>query len=295
MSISLAVRKQKIAREIRVLDDEISHSISNIGLDQEIFYDSESILNNIDSFMHASPSHPTHRFCCGFRLWKSVPKEGNEDHWMYSLCSAEETHFPAPIDESYGRKDFVEVGNNFTNQEGILGLVKRHDVIYHDPGVALIIYSEAGSDVETVDGTISIDVEQFIRSAHMVHPYSASASIHEMFKLLLEWQWAFLYAESDEPMALIANDFLNNLNLHVDRDGTDPVVTSLMKLPDQQVAQYFKTGTCSLNDTAPECPIDFKVWLIEKNIVQLLDRNIKDLFDISIKRIRAQRRYDAIN
>jgi len=96
-------------------------------------------------------------------------------------------------------------------------------------------------------------------------------------------------------MAIISNDFLTSLGLDVRRNGSDPVVSAFMTLPDQQVAQYFKSGTCSINEETPECPLDVKIWLIEKNVIKLDGNEIKELSNLCIKKIKAQRSYDALN
>ena len=107
-----------------------------------------------------------------------------------------------------------------------------------------------------------------IQKLQMTHPYTAACSLHEFFKLLLEWQWALLYADNDEPAAQLASDVLDHFELHVDEVDSNEVVRDLMGLPDMQVAQYVKTGECALNQVTPEMPLSFKLWATTNQVME---------------------------
>lgn len=290
MATSASIKKRKALVHMAELDKHISSLIDQMELDRNIYDTPESVIQQIDPWLHVPLSSPTGRFTCAYRLWNSVPKEGNEDHWMYDLCTSQDGYIVRPMDEFYGHSGVHDAAIKYTGhiKEGLLLKVLRHDNFYVDLGVGSLIYTQVGG----IDPSL---LEEYARELLMVHPYSAGLSIHEAFKIFLEWQWAYYYAESTELMAVKSNEFLTGLGLDVRRDGVDPVVSAFMTLPDQQVAQYFKTGTASLNEETPECPLDVKMWLIEKNIMKLSEVDAKQLSDFCIRKIKAQRSYDALN
>lgn len=297
MAVSTSIKKRRILNEMSELDEGISRLVNQMGLDSSEYGTAESVIRNIDSWLQVPLSRLNNRFTCSHRLWKSIPKLGKENHWMYDTCTSDDDYIQVPMDEEYGRMDYLETGIEFIQENDIFGVVSKHITLYKKPGLAALVYSEARNEIPVGDGSESryIDVDSFVRRTMMIHPYYGSPSFHEAFKLLLEWQWAYYYADSIEPMAVTSNEFLLSLGLDVRRNGVDPVVSAFMTLPDQQVAQYFKTGTCSINEDLPECPLDVKIWLIEKGIIGLDDMRMMELSNLCIRKIKAQRSYDAIN
>ena len=297
MAVSTSIKKRRILNEMSELDEGISRLVNQMGLDSSEYGTAESVIRNIDSWLQVPLSRLNNRFTCSHRLWKSIPKLGKENHWMYDTCTSDDDYIQVPMDEEYGRMDYLETGIEFIQENDIFGVVSKHITLYKKPGLAALVYSEARNEIPVGDGSESryIDVDSFVRRTMMIHPYYGSPSFHEAFKLLLEWQWAYYYADSIEPMAVTSNEFLLSLGLDVRRNGVDPVVSAFMTLPDQQVAQYFKTGTCSINEDLPECPLDVKSWLIGKGIIGLDDMRMMELSNLCIRKIKAQRSYDAIN
>lgn len=221
-----------------------------------------------DSFI---PPYETKRYHGTFRLWKSVPREEYESHWTSEVCTANQKYFAMFMEEYYGKNDLL--GNYFTSvnakhghepnsNETALSVVGKHDVLLKIDGVGLLIWTEAVSDL------LNIDVIPFIKHRFMVHPYCASPSVHEFFRLLLEWQWAYQNLGSREIMANVANEYLGTLGLDVSNTD-DKVVQSLLSLPDQQVSQYIKTGQSWLNEEEVDCPEEFYNWT--KEIMELIN------------------------
>jgi hypothetical protein len=56
-----------------------------------------------------------------------------------------------------------------------------------------------------------------------------------------------------------------------------------MQLPDMQIAQYFKTGTCSLPEIAPPEPVEFKLWAAKIGIFNLHKREFADMYEICLR------------
>lgn len=226
----------------------------------------------VDQMLELEFSHPTTRFCCSYRVWKSVPKKGLENHWMYASCSSDDLYLQRPMDEEYGRQDYLNTGVSFIQENDIFGVVSRHDNLYKSPGLASIVYSEAQPDVPSSSNTGEvkhIDVESFVRSTMMIHPYYGSPSMHELFRLLLEWQWAYLEGGSQEPMAETSHLLLKDLGITIKSKSN--LIDALMALPDQQVSQFYKTGDCTLNEECPELPLIFKFWCVAKRLIHVKD------------------------
>ena len=265
-SVETQINKEKVNKLYDLLEKKVESLISNYGdYEDPISAASDYVDENLDLGF----SHPDRRFCCSYRMWKSVPKEGREDHWMYASCSSDETYMQIPMDEEYGRTDYLNTGVEFIQENNIFGVVSRHDTLYKQPGLAAVVYSEAHNEVPTEGGYKYVDVEAFVRRTMMIHPYYGSPSMHEFFKLLLEWQWAFLEGGSSEPMAETSHLFLNKLG--ITGKSNTRLLQELMDLPDQQVAQYYKKGYCELNEECPEVPLIFKFWSVSRGVMHVRD------------------------
>lgn len=268
MKIFKSVETQLFKEKVNKLYDLLGQKVESLMPDYTDYEDPITAASDyVDRELELAFSHPYQRFCCSYRMWKSTPKLGKESHWMYDSCSSDETYMQIPMDEEYGRMDYLNTGVEFIQQNNIFGVVSRHDTLYRQPGLAAIVYSEAHSEVPTENGYRYVDVDSFVRKTMMIHPYYGSPSMHEFFKLLLEWQWAFLDGGSTEPMAEISNSFLSNLGLSVKSNNN--LIQALMSLPDQQVAQYYKNGYCELNEDCPEVPLIFKFWSLSRGIMHV--------------------------
>jgi hypothetical protein len=266
-NLSNQIKIEALRETIDELEVSLYKSLASTGFDLDLFESEDDVINQIGS-MFSPFITPAIRFRYGFRVWKSVPISEQPDHWMAPTCSSTDTHMNVPMDELYGRTEFKDIlmDSDFLNK------VVSHVVIYNIPGGASIIYNE-----------LTPGSEHLIKQYQMIHPYPGAPSLHELFKLLLEWQWAYVYAESREPMAEVAHEILTSLGLHVDQQNSVQPVRSLMQLPDMQVAQYFKTGTCSLPEIAPPEPVEFKLWLAKKGILNLHNKQFADIYEICLQ------------
>jgi hypothetical protein len=266
-NLSNQIKIEALKEKIDELEVSLYKSLTGSGIDLDLFESEDDIINHIGS-MFIPFATPAIRFRYGFRVWKSVSISEQPDHWMVPTCSSTDTHMNVPMDELYGRTEFKDIlmDSDFLNK------VVSHVVIYNIPGGASIIYNE-----------LTPGSEHLIKQYQMIHPYPGAPSLHELFKLLLEWQWAYVYAESREPMAEVAHEILTSLGLHVDQQDSVQPVRSLMQLPDMQVAQYFKTGTCSLPEIAPPEPVEFKLWLARIGILNLHNKQFADIYEICLQ------------
>jgi hypothetical protein len=262
-SISNQIKIKALRDKITEIEGTVYASLAAHGFDLDSFASEDEIIDNMGSMFNLFTT-PSVRFRYGFRVWKNIPIEEQPEHWMAPTCSSTDTHMNIPMDELYGRSEFRDILMN----TGFLERIVNHVVIYNIPGGASIIYNE-----------LTPGSEHLIKQYQMIHPYPGAPSLHELFKLLLEWQWAYVYADSREPMAEVANEILTSLGLHIDQQTSVEPVKSLMELPDMQVAQYFKTGTCSLPDTAPVEPTAFKLWAAKSGVLNINKKEFADIYE----------------
>jgi hypothetical protein len=249
MKISPTIRRQMLLDAEKKLNQEVAQALLSASLDPDDYADEEAAISAIASTIEYMPGSSNVRFTGAYGLWSSIPKAGNEAHWMHDLCSATDSYMLFPIDELYGRTDLYDA----LQDNDFLGPILLHVVVYHQPNLAAIAYTEINATTH--------------RRLNNFHPYFSSPTLHEFLKLLMEWQWALYFADNSEPMAVLSDNVLKTLNLDV-RNEDDPIVSFLMSLPDQQVFQYMKIGSCQHNDEEPPASDAFRIWALKKGFVK---------------------------
>ena len=257
MRLTNSVQKIALEDKLSKLRPLLDVSIRDAGFDPADYADVQGLIDTLPGMLSVISDGDPARFRGGYRLWASVPRSDHPDHWMNPLCSSTETHMPMTVDELHGREDYKSTVLNHTGAD-FLRMIEKHLTLFHHEGLAHIIYTQVDSDVGA----------GIIEKLQMTHPYTAACSLHEFFKLLLEWQWALLHADNTEPVAQLASDVLEYFELHVDEEDSNEVVRDLMALPDMQVAQYVRTGECSLNQTTPDMPLSFRLWAATNNLME---------------------------
>lgn len=278
-------------KKLTIIKGTLSHKMRALGVDEKVFLDKEdgNILglfprvfsdyskDSGDDLRSDTiiPQYRDDRFYREIRFWRSEDSNIYGSHWMQDKCTTRSTYFPMFMEEVYGRHDVltsyfdshsVFEESNHPNDK-VLGLVTNHDIIFEITGIASIVYTGFGSN-----NRYKIDAKDFTRHLLSSHPYCNSSTLHELFKILLEWQWAYTELDSREPIAEVANKFLITLGLNIKDVDNNSVVKSLMSLPDQQLAQYIKTGECHLVEEDPGCPEEFANWCMD----------IMDLINLSV-------------
>jgi hypothetical protein len=116
--------------------------------------------------------------------------------------------------------------------------------------IAFIVYSELDSIYVDTVGT---------QKGWEMHPQCRAHTIHELFRLIIEWAWAYTELGNDEPMAAVCHDILRSLQmpLNVRNDLLETV-------PAQPVAKYIMNDSTALvkDLEEPECPESFKYWIM---------------------------------
>lgn len=266
----LVIKKaNKMSVNVDVLLDQENGNIT--GVLPRIFSDFYQFSGDDLRSNSIIPSFSDKRFYREIRFWKSEKRENYGYHWMQDKCTTRSDYFPMFMEEVYERHDLLTgyfdshgVAPAPEPNDNVLALVTNHNIILEITGIASIVYTGF-----TTNNTVGVDAYDFTRHLLSSHPYCNSSTLHELFKILLEWQWAYVELESREPIAEAANSFLNVLGLNISDQSSNEVVDALMSLPDQQLAQFIKTGECNLQENEPECPKEFLIW--SKEIMDLIN------------------------
>jgi len=268
MKVTKAAKQKMYLDKISSLERDIASDLIENGYNPDLFSDENAVLSKIATMVEIGDYMPAVRFQAGYQIWLSRPKESNPQHWMHDLCSASSTHMPVPVDEEYdGQHRMLDA----LTEGGFLAPIQNHSVMAEVNGKFVITCSEASSQSQDT-----------FRNLHMVHPFASTPTFHELLRVILEWHWAYKHAGNRELMAVVCNDFCEYYDLDVD-DTTNQVVLDLLSMPDCQVAQYVKTGECSLNLEAPKCPDSVKIWAVNKGFVRENLRSIARLYDNCMK------------
>jgi hypothetical protein len=190
-----------------------------------------------------------------FSLWKSVPKTSIGTYANacsandYTLKSMEQvTHGTSSLDTTI--TSFKGITGAAEAGRGVFTTVARHVMIADIAPIALITYSEMD--------------EIYIRTVGPqrlaeVHPQCGAHTVHELFRMIIEWAWAYTELGNDEPMAAVSHDVLRALQMPLN------VRNDLLEMvPPQAVAKYIMGDSTALvrDLESPECPESFKYWLM---------------------------------
>jgi hypothetical protein len=190
-----------------------------------------------------------------FTLWKSVPRTSVGTYANacsandYTLKSMEQvTHGTSSLDTTI--TSFKGITGAAEAGRGVFTTVARHVMIADIAPIALITYSEMD--------------EIYIRTVGPqrlaeVHPQCGAHTVHELFRMIIEWAWAYTELGNDEPMAAVSHDVLRALQMPLN------VRNDLLEMvPPQAVAKYIMGDSAALirDLESPECPESFKYWLM---------------------------------
>lgn len=185
----------------------------------------------------------------GFRLWAAVvPADVNKPN--LNICLNGDTYKYVPMDYiSHGTLNLYDAVGPALTYNKTTGDVEMNHYAVHTKVVDL---SDVGIIVEE-QGTF-FD-ESISKMAREFHPQTCARTAHELFRLLLEWDYAYEQFGNREPAAQRCHDAMGYLGM------PDAVKQELLALvPDQAVARYIKglepfTGPTS----CPEPPL-FAEW-----------------------------------
>jgi hypothetical protein len=194
-----------------------------------------------------------------------------EDHFMSVFSKNNLKYMEIPIDELYGRTEFQDIltdSDNYTH--GVVPSMPLHkvtktDSMYSKNGEYSIVYFES-EDVELIENIKNI------------HPYYAAHTMHELFRLLLEWQWAYKYTNNTEPMAVLSNTVLTDMGISIEKTDVEPT-DFLSSMPDMYISQFIKGITLSSQDIDPSQSVGFKLWSVNNGPFSFENREYAALYE----------------
>jgi hypothetical protein len=190
-----------------------------------------------------------------FSVWKSVPRTNSGVY--SSICTANNYTLKSMEQVTHGT---VNMDTEITSFRGVTGsqeqgrgqfsFIARSCMVVDLAPIAFIVYSELDSIYVDTVGT---------QKGWEMHPQCRAHTIHELFRLIIEWAWAYTELGNDEPMAAVCHDILRSLQmpLNVRNDLLETV-------PAQPVAKYIMNDSTALvkDLEEPECPESFKYWIM---------------------------------
>jgi hypothetical protein len=251
-----------LERANEVLINNICHILPIYDIDLSYIDDPELLLEQIEKKVSLIDGMTQNRLKRAFQIWvnKEVSEpipENSQQEALKEVCFTGSNHRISPVIEEYYGTIFdsiIESKKNILSNNGTKEVQSKTKVIYCDSPNLTITYMEAKDD-------------SFFSNIIGTFPYAMAPTLQELFKLMLEWQWAYRVCNNTEPVAKLCNTFLINVGLDFENNGKDDVVTSLMNLPDMYVAQYIKGKTISTLSVDPPMPISFKLWCIENGVI----------------------------
>jgi len=218
------------------------------------------------------------RFSNAIQMWSHKPidteiEKNSQEETFKDGCLGGETYRIIPMIEEYRGTIFdaiVEEKALMLQKDRPNDNLSKVSSIFSIPDKLTLTYIElkSGSFFKKIFGTF---------------PYAVAPTLEESFKLMLEWQWAYKYCGNTEPVAKICNEFLLAVGLDVDDQDTNPVVRSLMALPDMYVAQYLKGHDIYTSPQAPEPPLEFLLWACEKGMFDYKRNSGDDIYETCLK------------
>lgn len=185
-----------------------------------------------------------------YHLWPLVNK--NNDSLYAEACSTND-YMIEPIDRiTHGNSELESIllssKSIDSSEDGqvIYPKIKKHVPIVDVLPFARITYQEWDDE----------DIFSF-EQAIKVHPQCAARTIHELFRLILEWSWSYSELANSEPMAKISYDVLNTLQI------PQNVVDELLSQRPQAVARFITGDTDALVEyefDVDQLP-DFSLWI----------------------------------
>lgn len=182
-----------------------------------------------------------------FILCPAIQKDNNNSFFSIACTSTPSYMYPM----------FEEVlsGKNVT--EGVVGAQIENDKLLL-PGISKLI---PVIDATPIGAVLEVTFEPlFLDSMFNNHPQSAGRTLHELFRLLIEWDYAHTEFGNNEMVAIYSHNFIEYLQM------PDDVRQDLINdVPPQAVELYIRgeypfqaTSFDIIND--PPCPESFDIW-----------------------------------
>jgi len=183
------------------------------------------------------------RLLRNFYLWKVEEKSNSNSQFMDACTSTK-----------YNLIDLEEITHS-TNQFQELVISKNENNKY------INIYNHVKVvDVEPL-GCITYQNysnEQIPKIMNLIHPHCCARTIHEMFRLIIEWAFAYRIFNNTEPIAELCDSILRCVQMPLE------IRTKLLEEVPAQVVERFIRGdvnACLEDEQDPPMPENFKYWI----------------------------------
>jgi len=177
-----------------------------------------------------------------FQVWK-VEEKSNSSVFS-KACSNTEYMIKTMQEETHGFTFVNELVTSTEDNQVIFPLISKHYVLIDLAPLVVITYSETNS-------------ETLVESVYKTHPQSTSRTIHELFRLIIEWAYSYTEFNNTEPMAKLSHNILQALQM------PKAVRDDIMAIRPQPVARFISGDSNALEeyDTDTPMPESFKLWI----------------------------------
>jgi hypothetical protein len=199
-----------------------------------------------------------------FQLWYC--KEIESSHFMSTTCTASQNFMNVPISESYGN-DFFK---SKMDQHGLYQYISEHCNLIKVDGLFSITYCESSN-------------QNMFPDIRDLHPHFIAHTLHELLKLMMEWEWCYLNMQTTEPIAELSHLALVNMGISIEKLEKSKVVQSIWALPDMYVAQFLKGIPRTVSVIDPPEPSEYKLWISQSGIFNFTKHGLGHLYAMLIR------------
>lgn len=184
----------------------------------------------------------------GYSVWLTLPAD--DQHLMFQACTTKNymTLPPKMIwDNSFPLiENYIKVNPDQAFP----------DVVLHK------IVIDSAPDFAIVLNIINSGAFNISREDMVTHPHIIAPTVHELLRMIYEWEWAYIELGSREPAAELCHKVWAVLN------PPEDVIDIIKKLPDMAIARYISGDTNAAEPLPydPPCPQEISLWWEEKLI-----------------------------
>jgi len=245
------------------LASRINDILIKIDLSIDNFESYEDVYNNFLDYINYDDILPTRLFDKSdvtvgeYRIFAALEKGQSTDHWMLPQCVTDKNYTYVPIDELYGRSEYKDYANS--------GNVKDENGVFSKILIKEICKLKGHFSIFFIRGESSPSVENSLKA---IHPYSSAFTLNGLMRLILEWDWAYVYCDNREPMAEICHAAADYLGISAE-EPLNETSQDIISLSDMQVASYIKTGETIINDEEWSYEKKFLLWLLQNEKIDI--------------------------
>jgi len=186
------------------------------------------------------------RLLRGFQLWGV--EEKNDNSSFGKACSTTEYAIKSMQEVTHGDKSIDQLVTSRENNEVTFPVITNHYTVIDLAPLGVISYSETAE--ETLDA---------FQAVYGIHPQCTSRTIHELFRLIIEWAYSYTEFQNTEPMAELCHNILQIVQM------PKSVRDELIAIRPGQVGRYLLGDGSALQeyDIDAEMPESFKSWISE--------------------------------